>query len=211
MGISLIEILGIHEDSIEHAWEICEEKLAQFRIDRSRMDEVQEYIEDNKSEWNLDDITNSIISQILDETQKILEEEYIKIEVSVYVNGWDSHIHTAWDDLADILQNKENGAVINFFKSADSWGGLGVEKIGEISDNGCFEDFCRIFENGNDLTFYDSVAELGEDNADNGCREKDDTDESFGQFLIKSYFDGSSGNTFYFEFKDGTVVTGVME
>lgn len=209
--ITVLDILGIYEGDIEHAWEMCEDKLESLHIDGDKMEEVQDYLENSKSEWDLDDITNSIISQILDRTTEIIEDEYPNISVDTYVNGWDTHISTSYDKYIDMLDGEEDATVQMFFKNdvADS-SLLSETELKEIIEAGYLEDLVNVFENGNDLTFYDSVEELGEDEEDNGCRDEDDTDEDFGEFLIQAFKDGNS-STFYYEFSSGKVIAGEME
>lgn len=74
------------------------------------------------------------------------------------------------------------------------------------ADIRCFLDFLSSFEKGNYLAWYSSVKSLGEDNSDNGCRDADDDDESFGEFLLGAYKTGNS-RVAYFRFRSGKVVS----
>jgi len=57
------------------------------------------------------------------------------------------------------------------------------------------------------LDVYGSLAECGEANSDNECREEDDTDEMFGQFLVQNYKDNSKGyEDFCVLLKSGRIV-----
>lgn len=69
-----------------------------------------------------------------------------------------------------------------------------------------YEDIIKSLIMGNNIEFYDSVSAFGEDRSDNGCREDDDTDESFGLFLIQAYKDGQSQEILA-EMPDGKVLS----
>lgn len=71
-------------------------------------------------------------------------------------------------------------------------------------------DLSKTVKSGNDFVFYKNTEELGADHGENSCRESDDTDESFGLFLLQSYKDGNS-NTLYFEFSDGRILAADMK
>lgn len=87
-----------------------------------------------------------------------------------------------------------------------------VEQILEIATNEhLIYDILEVIRKGNDFIIFDSVEELGEDNSDNGCREDDDTDESFGEFLLRSYKDGNSINTIYYKLNNGKVLVASIQ
>lgn len=69
-----------------------------------------------------------------------------------------------------------------------------------------FLDFLSSFEKGNSLVWYSSMKNLGEDNRDNGCRDADDDDASFGEFLLGAYKTGNS-RVAYFRFRSDKVVS----
>ena len=90
--ISILDILGIHPGDIDHAWEECQDALEEQGLD-SKIEELQDYLEDNVTEIDLRDATNSIISMMMYECKRIIEEAHPGQEVNYYVNGYDSHIY----------------------------------------------------------------------------------------------------------------------
>jgi len=76
-----------------------------------------------------------------------------------------------------------------------------------INNEYVFENVVENLEKGSTVVIYDSVSDLGEDNQDNGCRESDDTDESFGEFLLEAYKQGQTNDVVYFEFTDGKILS----
>lgn len=82
------------------------------------------------------------------------------------------------------------------------------------------EDVCALFckdswgvhagDSPSILSFaiYADAAELGADHSGNGCREENDTDESFGEFLIGAHKNGiECGKSALHEFRSGRILT----
>lgn len=201
-----IDILGIYPNDIEHAWERANDFMESLGMGEQIFD-LQGKVEDevaNYFDWN--DPTNSIIDCIFEQCKYMVEEAVgADIEISYNCNGYDSDIYFS-ESLVRVLVGSIDRAYTADILATGIYELMSLEQVQELADADVIKDvIAKLKDEEGDLTFYDSVEELGEDNADNGTREPDDTDESFGQFLIQSYRDGNSADV-YFEFADGKVV-----
>ncbi len=206
--ISVLQILGIHEDDIEHAYEMIEKVFEDIGIDNENMEKIEDYLENNKELWDLDDITNSIIGQMFDTAEGIINEEYPELTVSTYANGWASKFHVYDCDMLDVIKGmdadvKKKCLKCNVMEAA----GLSKEQFEELAKSDKFDEFLELFDEDDaltpDFTLYESVEELGADNEDNDTRDEDEDDETFGEFLLGAY---DNDGTFYYRFSDGQIL-----
>ncbi len=208
----------IYPETIEKAWETAQEALETLYLE-DEIDKLEELIKNSDiKDIIINDATNDIIKFIFENTIDIITDQYPNIKVDCTVNGNASSIDIDKDVINCIEALKRAGLeqdvygrvhplgtpIVRFLKSK-MLEELGSEAVIEMTlEKYTFEDFLNSIEYGETVTMYGSIEELGEDNQDNGCREDDDTDESFGMFLIQAYHDAYS-NEAYFEFNDGTV------
>ena len=209
--ISILDTLGLYIGALNHAFTECEDALKSVFLD-SKVDDLGKKAQEALTERGLDwsDPTNSLISLMFEITETIINNEYPSISVHTYVNGYDSHFDVY--DVEVYEAASEAGIDAEIIKMAMVSGILidlpvkdATQSLELMSDTDTFKDMHEAFVQGGDFTVYESLEELGEDNADNDCREKDDTDEEFGQYLIDAYHNGSS-NVAYFKFEDGSIL-----
>ena len=199
--IGILDVLGIHEGDIEHAWECCCDTLKQVLLSE-KTEDLEERLKDEISNYlDPDDITNSIIWAMIDIAASIIEDEYPNITIETYVNGYDSHIDIKEINLFNNLKGLvEKDYIKKVFKSNFNEE-FEEDVIIQIAKSGSIiEEIIDYYdENGHtpDSYLYESIEDLGEDNWDNEDRKEDDTDESFGMFLINAYKDGNSKSIYY--------------
>lgn len=213
--MSILNILGIYGESIQKAWEKSEDALTYVLLE-DKVDQLQDNLQECVSDYfSWQDPTNSIIGAIFLLTREIIKEEYPELDFYEHINGYDSDIRVLDDGLFEKLLDEDFDIPTDRIKAimkADLYGktGLNVDQIVELATHEhVVNDLLKVYENNGDIEIYNSVEELGEDHTDNGCREEDDTNESFGRFLLQTYKDGQS-DTLYFELKDGTVISAVL-
>ena len=178
MKISILNILGIYPEDIDHAWEECESALEGQGLDRFT-GELEQSLKDEFTEIDLNNATNSVIDLMFNICKGIIEREHPGQEVTFYVNGYDSHLYPG--------TNPESA------EGRLEASGLSFEERQELlGDEGFMHDLKELFDDGGDICIYESEAECGADNADNGCREEDDTDEGFCEFLADNYLNNYS-------------------
>ncbi len=214
--INILGLLGIHEGDIEHAYDIAKDTLEEWEVDDSDfVNQISERIEEC---LDVSDMTNSIIDAIMEAALTEIDDAYEDIDTrkdfSTYINGYDTHLSCTDSELVTIFSGLKKSAIdksqynelIGPLRNA----GILEQDLVDIINNGEFEDFCQVFLNYNDVVVYDSLEELGADESDNGCRDKDEDDETFGAFLVKAYCDGNS-TVFYHECRDGSIISGAMD
>lgn len=193
MAISILNILGIYPDDIDHAWEECESTLKEQELDQFA-EELEDSLADEVTEIDLNNATNSIIDLMFNICKSIIEREHPGQEVTYYVNGYDSHLYPGTNP--ESAEGRLEAAGLTF-----------EERQELLGDEGFMHDLRELFEDGGDICIYESKAECGEDNADNGCREEDDTDEGFCEFLADNYLNNySTPNDICIILKSGRVV-----
>jgi len=222
---NIIDSLGIYTDEIQYASELIENAFRKVLLVH-RIDDITDHMrKELPQNMSWASPTDCIIETMFKAADDIICEEYpmfLKeddinedLYISYVVDGLSSHFEVHDDDLFYVLKNFGlEDDVVRALAKAEVDQNLGLttdETIAELkSIPTVFEDFIKIFKNGNDITIYKSVSELGKANLDNAAREDDDTDESFGKFLLKTYKTGNS-NKLYFQFpSDGSVIEGAI-
>jgi len=209
-----MQTLGICPESIEHAEELCESVLDNYHLDYDEWKESVETNYLNSIQLGEDSFTNYLVTIMFESLKSLFRKEYPALETDMFINGWDSHFYIKNDETLKMLLDADIDVetvkkIINHNLQDNL--GLNDDKLVELAKHkAVIEDLIKVYNNNNDIVIYESAEELGEDNKDNGCREDDDTDESFGYFLIQSYKDGHS-NTLYFQFNDGQIIAAPLE
>lgn len=218
--MSIVNSFGIYPDSIEHAWEQAQDFLESIGLS-CEIDQLEDAInESDLRDIIEDDATNDIIEFIFSTTEDIVIDKYPSLDVEYHINGYDSDISLSDEGITRCIsalidaglrddpyhKGKCKGSILMRFLATDMIGELTPDEIEEmVQDKDVFLDFLTSIEHNETVYRYDSVEELGEDNSDNGCREDDDTNESFGEFLLTCY-PGHSHEA-YFQFSDGSIAS----
>ena len=216
--MSIVNSFGIYTESIEKAWEKAQNFLEFIGLS-CEIDQLEDAINDaDLKDIVGDNATNDIIEFIFSTTEDIVIDKYPSLDVEYHVNGYDSDISLSDEDITRCIsaltdaglrndpynKGKCKDSVLMRFLVADMTEELTLDEIKEmVQDKDVFIDFLTSIEHNETVFRYGSVEELGEDNSDNGCREEDDTDESFGEFLLTCY-PGHSHEA-YFQFNDGSI------
>lgn len=204
------ETLGIYPESINKAYEVVSNTVNSIGLSKllDGFDEkvkmsikrliVEEEPDDNST---LNDLTNSIIYEMFDIMQDAINDVIPDLMVYANVNGYDSTFEiggSTKEETARIRILLESGLDKNLIKKALEVNlislGISNDDLRELlTDQYVVKDIVKAMKSNEfDYTIYKDVEELGADNSDNGCREDDDTDETFGLFLIQAYHDGHS-------------------
>lgn len=220
MAIRILDVLGLCVNDIEHAYEACDNALTQVLLE-SELDTFEDRLAENLKYTESFSLTNSLIVAMFELTEEIIREHYPELAPTYYVNGYNSHFYINDDNVfEDLYDGGVDADTIKKIVKADLLTKTGLSsqqiceiyKFGATTDGECrsIDDLIKSYDNGNDITIYESVEELGEDNSDNDCRDEDDTDEAFGNFLIQAYKDGNS-DTLYIPLSDGSVIAAPIE
>lgn len=211
MSISLLNILGFYEDSIDKAFDQCAELLEYLYL-KEAVDNIEDNIQKKlPDEFDWDNPTGSIITCMFDITEDIITNAYPDIEVTTCINGYasDIYINEEIQDLkkaVDASNIEDKAYTFKRIFSSNLYEEMDISNIKELlNDTGVLEDVLDSMEAGNSFCYYDSVEELGEDNNDSDLYEEDDDNESFGNFLIQAYKNGNS-NTIYYVFSNGCIL-----
>lgn len=204
--------IGLYRIAIGEAYEKCEEVFQNLCLE-NEIDALNELWLEKLKEDNIFsyyDPTNACIELLFDAAKTLLVTNYPNLDVD-YWPDWGG-IETSADEIVGKL--RENNVCDTIIKEV-----ILNRLYNEFEDKNLIElcqdievllDVSKIVKSGNDFVFYENTEELGADHRENGCRESDDTDESFGLFLLQSYKDGNS-NTLYFEFSDGRILAADMK
>lgn len=204
--------IGLYRMAIDNAYEKCEEVLENLCIENEieSLNELwlNKLKEDNIFSYN--DPTNACIRFLLNAAENLLTTNYPNLDIDCWPD-WGG-IETSADEIVGKLRENNVNDTINKEVILN-------RLYDEFKDDDLLElcqdievvlDLSKIIKSGNDYVFYENAEELGADYEENGCRESDDTDESFGVFLLESYKDGNS-NTLYFKFSDGRILAADMK
>lgn len=205
--ISLLDVMGLHACDIDHAWQTTEDALKSvFLADFA--DEISDkFCETAPAAIDWDIPTDSLICHLFEITGELISDRYPSVGVSFYVNGYDSHFYVDDGNRFAVLKNvcKLDGNTIRKIMSCTEFANLPEPYFVTLASNSSVrEDVLEAFRAGNDYELYNSVADLGKDNSDSDLYDAEDTDESFGAFLIRAYKDGNS-RTIYLDMPDGNV------
>lgn len=206
----LSNIMGIYPESVDKAYERCQEVLEECLLE-DKYDELDLFFENKfKNYLDWDDATNSLIECLFDGTREIIESIY-PFETEWHINGYASDFRVTNDIIKYLVKAKVEKNLIKYVAIHDLENVLSMEdtEFVDFVSNSNKEEIERIveaLEKGADVAFYESVEELGALNEDNGCRETDDTDETFGQFLIQAYKNGNSSTTIFIELSSGRIM-----
>lgn len=208
--ISVLNIIGICEGDIEHAYDVVQDALKALKINVDVTDDLQDRLIEY---FDISDPTNCIISAMFDIAENFVYAYYDELDVRTYVNGYDSHFNFDYEDFFNEIKDFSiSGDEINKIISLMN-DGLSEETAVKIAENFSlyekledeldFEEIEEVFSNDDlidnlsevygDVYIYDSLEDLGKDFEDSSLREDNASDEEFGQFLIDNYNNNYSG------------------
>ena len=204
------ETLGIYPESINKAYEVMSNTVNSIGLsklldgfDKKVKKSIKRLIVEEEPDDNstLNDLTNSIIYEMFDIMQDAINDVIPDLMVYANANGFDSSFEVGG------VTNEETTRIRMLIESElDRSLVKKALKVGLVSLGVSDDDFKCILKERNivkdlvkamknyefNYTIYKNAEELGADNSDNGCRYEDDTDETFGLFLIQAYHDGHS-------------------
>lgn len=160
--------------------------------------------------FSYDDPTNACVRFLFDIVANLLKTNYPDLDIDCWPD-W-CGIETSADKIVDELRkNNVNDTIIKEVILNRLYDEFEDDDLLELcQDIEVVLDLDKIIKSGNDFVFYENVQEFGADHKEDDCRESDDTDGSFGLFVLQSYKDGNS-NTLYFEFSDGRILAADMK
>lgn len=204
--------IGLYRMAIDDAYEKCEEVFQNLCLE-NEIDALDELWMEKLKEDNIfsyDDPTNACIELLFDAAKTLLVTNYPNLDVD-YWPDWGG-IETSADKIVGKLrENNVNDTIIKEVILNRLYDEFENDDLIELcQDIEVVLELSKTVKSGNDFVFYENTEELGADHRENGCRESDDTDESFGLFLLQSYKDGNS-DTLYFEFSNGRILAADMK
>lgn len=111
---TLLPFFNIYKGDIEHIAEIVEAELDRAGFSLSEIDDMYDDAYDHANEIvkmiGLENLSNVIISEIIDAAEYAVKEKYPDAEVDAYANGWASsfEITNLEDLLSDENEDEEN-------------------------------------------------------------------------------------------------------
>ncbi len=198
-------MLGIYMGDINIAYSDAINLLNRTPLEIDNIDDL--FKKNIKENFDWEDPTNSIIRAMFEVTENLIRDNY-GLEVIYNLNG-----DYAGIDIDDSLyrglyyfgEHRPEKELIWKILQSDIRDYLDEDDIIEIACDSpeTMKDLLEVKDG--EFTYFDSVEELGA--VDNDLKEEDDTDESFGEFLINAYKDGNSRDVIY-ELSNGKVICG---
>lgn len=200
----LDKLLNINSRKIENAIKLCYDSLEMLHLTPYEVD-LEKNVRQRMSKYSADELNSElIITCVYEEAANIIETlySYPTINYGCDINKKDG-CYFEVPGQQTVYNMGLIGTNPDLIRLACSKGLLDEQELlGEISlmmyNRYIMEDILKstIMGHADEREIYASIEELGAENADNGTREPDDTDEAFGNFLIDAYGDGHSNDIY---------------